>query len=91
MRKLDEVMLNHINYIIFHEKRPFSYLDFKSFKVQDEEYSVKHGTFRNKISRLVRDGIAELEYKSNIAFYTLKGVNFGKKTTMMHFNTNYLM
>jgi hypothetical protein len=34
---------------------------------------MQHGTFRNKISRLVREGIAELEYKSNVAFYTLKG------------------
>ena len=44
---------------------------------------MQHGTFRNKISRLVRDGIAELEYKSNVAFYTLKGVNFGKKESIM--------
>jgi hypothetical protein len=83
MTKLDEAMLNHIKHIIFAEKRPFSYLDFGSFRVQGKEYNLKHGTFRNKISRLVRDGIVELEYKSNIAFYTLKDMNFEKKKKMM--------
>lgn len=58
-------------------------MDFGHFRVQGNEYSLKHGTFRNKISRLVRNGIAELDYKSNVAFYTLKGVNVGKKTSTM--------
>jgi hypothetical protein len=83
MRKLDEAMLNHMKRIIYAEKRPYSYLDFGSFKVQGKEYHMEHGTFRNKISQLVRDGVAELEHKSNVAFYTLKGVNFGKKMNMM--------
>jgi hypothetical protein len=83
MRRLDDAMLDHIRYIIFDERRPFSYLDFQSFSVQSEKYSMKHGTFRNKISRLVRNGIAELEFKSNIAFYTLKGINFGRRKMMM--------
>jgi hypothetical protein len=44
---------------------------------------MKHGTFRNKISRLVRGGIAEVAYKSNVAFYTLRGINvIEKKSTM---------
>jgi hypothetical protein len=83
MRKLDEVMLNHMKYIIFNERRPFSYLDFRHFKVQGRDYGMKHGTFRNKISRLVRKRIAELAYRSNVAFYTLKGVNVGKRTNTM--------
>jgi hypothetical protein len=83
MKKLYEAMLNHMRYIIFAEKRPFSYLDFRSFKVQGKEYNIKHGTFRNKISKLVRDGTAELEYKTNVAYYTLKGTNFGKKKNAM--------
>ena len=83
MTKVDEAMLKHIEHIIVAEKRPFSYMDFQSFRVQGNEYRMKHGTFRNKISKLVRDGIAELECKSNIAFYTLKGMNFGKKKSMM--------
>jgi hypothetical protein len=83
MKNLDEAMLNHMKRIIYAEKRPFSYLDFGSFKVQGEEYGMEHGTFRNKISKLARDGVAQLEYKSNVAFYTLKGVNFGKKESIM--------
>jgi hypothetical protein len=83
MRKLDDAMLDLIRYIIFDESRPFSYLDFQSFSVQGEKYTMKHGTFRNKISRLVRNGIAELEFKSNNAFYTLKGTNFGRRKMMM--------
>jgi hypothetical protein len=72
-----------MKYLVFSEKRSFSYLDFRSFKVQGKEYCMQHGTFRNKISRLVRDGVAELDNKSNVAFYTLKGVNFGKRRDMM--------
>jgi hypothetical protein len=83
MAKLDEAMLQRIKHIIFAEKRPFSYLDFQSFRVQGKEYRMKHGTFRNKISKLVRNGIAELECKSNIAFYTLKGMSFQKKKCTM--------
>jgi hypothetical protein len=37
-----------------------------------------HGTFRNKISKLVMTGYAQLEYYSGPAFYSLKGVNFAK-------------
>jgi hypothetical protein len=83
MKKLDDVMLSHMRYIILQEKRPFSYLDFGRFKVRGEEYNMKHGTFRNKISQLVRNGIAEVEYKSNVSFYTLKGAGFGKKKSIM--------
>jgi hypothetical protein len=83
MRKLDEVMLKHMRHITFNEKRPFSYLDFGYFKVQGKDYGMKHGTFRNKISRLARYGIAQLAYKSNVAFYTLNGVSVGKHTSKM--------
>jgi hypothetical protein len=82
MTKLDEAMLKHIKNIIFADLRPFSYLDFQSFSKQGEKYTMKHGTFRNKIPRLVRQGIAELEFKSNIAYYTLKGTNFGRRKMM---------
>ena len=41
------------------------------------------GHSETKLSRLVRDGVLELEYKSDLAFYTLKRVNFGKTTNMI--------
>jgi hypothetical protein len=72
-----------MRYIVLEEKRSFSYMDFRSFDVQGKQYNMKHGTFRNKISELTRNGITELECKSNVALYTLKGVNFGKKKSMM--------
>jgi hypothetical protein len=83
MKKLDEVMLSHMKYIVIQEKRPFSYLDFRSFEVQGHVYNMRHGTFRNKISKLVRNEVAELDYRSNVAFYTLKSVNIAKKKHMM--------
>jgi hypothetical protein len=33
---------------------------------------MKHKTFRNKISKLKKEGIVELDFNSGIAFYTLK-------------------
>jgi len=41
-----------------------------------------HGTFRNKISKLVRNGIVELQYYSGPAFYSLPGHNFTKRKIM---------
>jgi hypothetical protein len=78
MSKLDDAMMQHMKYIVFTEKRPFSYLDFRRFEVDGKEYEMTHGTFRNNISKLKKEGKVELEYKSAIAFYTIKGVNFGK-------------
>ena len=54
------------------------YLDFMHFEVGGREYTMTHGTFRNRISKLREQGIVELAYNSGIAFYTLKGVHFGK-------------
>jgi len=72
------------------EKRPFSYLDFLKFEIDDKQYEMKHGTFRNKVSQLIKAGKLELEYRSTLAFYSITGVNFGKikstavmKTMMM--------
>ena len=60
------------------EKRPFSFKDFLRFEVNGKEYKMEHGTFRNKISKLNRNGVVELLYNSHIAFYTLKGHKFSK-------------
>ena len=42
-----------------------------------------HGTYRNKISQYVRSGYAQLEFISGPAFYSLKGVHFGKHKRVM--------
>jgi hypothetical protein len=72
LTELDDAMLEHMAYIVHIEKRPFSFKDFCRFEVKDKEYKMSHGTFRNKISKLIKKGIVKLEYNSHIAFYTLK-------------------
>lgn len=73
-----DAMIMHIYYLVYDEGRPFSYLDFIKFKVDDLEFKMAHGTFRNNISCLMKEGLVEVSYKSHITFYTLKGVKFGK-------------
>ena len=77
MSKLDDTMLQRMRQVVFEESQPFSYLDFIDFEVNGNHYHMEHGTFRNKIMNLRRDGIVEVEYSSNITFYTLKGHRFG--------------
>jgi hypothetical protein len=71
-------MIMHIYHIIHEEQRPFSYLDFTRFQVDGHEYKTAHGTFRNNVSCLMKEGLVEVSYKSNITFYTLRGVKFGR-------------
>ena len=78
MTELDDAMLEHMAYIVFVERRSFTFKDFLRFEVNGKGYKMEHGTFRNKISKLNRNGIVELADNSQIAFYTLKGHTFGK-------------
>jgi DNA-binding transcriptional ArsR family regulator len=73
---LTVAMIMHMHYLVHDERRPFSYLDFLKFEVDGHEFKMTHGTFRNNISRLVREGLIEISYRSNITFYTLRGVKF---------------
>ena len=84
MSKLDEAMQEHMAFIVFHEKRPFSYKDFLKFEVDGEIYGMKHGTFRNKITKLRKKGEVEGCIVHLQAFYTLKGHKFGKPVTPDH-------
>ncbi len=52
LTELDDAMLEHMTYIVFVERRPFSFKDFFRFEVNGKEYKMEHGTFRNKISKL---------------------------------------
>jgi hypothetical protein len=82
MAKLDDVMKEHMAYLVFHEHKPFSYKDFQFFKVNERSYSVDYGTFRNKISKMRKNGEVEIHTKSNPCFYTLKGHRFGNGKSM---------
>ena len=76
--KLDYAMKRHIHYLVNDEKKPFCFRDFSHFRVDGQEYFMAHGTFRNKISNLVRAGYAECIYYSGPAFYSLEGIYFTK-------------
>ena len=66
----------HIYYLVHDEQRPFSSLDFLKFEVNGREFKMAHGTFRNNISYLMKEGLVETSYKSHITFYTLKHITF---------------
>lgn len=83
MTELDDAMESRMKSIIAEESRPFSFRDFLFFEADGEEYQVAHGTFRNKICKLLRDGKVEKAYSSVLTFYTLKGVTFGKPNFTM--------
>jgi hypothetical protein len=82
LTELDDAMQKQMSYLVFVENRPFSYADFLKFEVNEKEYSMTHGTFRNKITQFVRSEKVEVAYRSGPTFYTLKGVRFGKHKLM---------
>jgi hypothetical protein len=84
MSELDNAMRKHINYLIFEEHRPFSFYDLSIFRVGEKEYSMSHGTFRNKVSKMIKAGEIEPAYYSPQGFYTLKGVQYAKPMTGNH-------
>ena len=82
LTETDRAMAKHMVYINRIECRPFSYKDFQIFDVDGRYYCVPHGTCRNKFSQFVKNGIIEIEYKSNVTFYKLKGFHFGNRSLM---------
>lgn len=96
MSELDDAMEQHMAYIVLSIGRPFSFKDFLCFEVDEKEYKPSHGTVRNKFNVFTEKEIIELDYKTNIAFYTLKGHKFRKKLmtpnhTVVHNNPIYNM
>src|SRR5918999_5529319 len=75
-------MLKHIHEIVKVEQRPYCHRDFTTDETRDQPYYMKYGTFRNKNSILRKKGIVDLSYYSVLAFYSLKGVKFGRQKTM---------
>ncbi|MFZ0513725.1 MAG: hypothetical protein WAM14_19115 [Candidatus Nitrosopolaris sp.] len=84
MTILDDAMRKHMAYIVFAEKRPFSFVDFQTFEVDQQHFQMSHGTFRNKISAMLKTGEVEVACYSTQAFYTLKGIQFAKTMTPDH-------
>jgi hypothetical protein len=84
MTILDDAMRKHIEYIVCTERTPFSFIDFLTFEVHQQHYKMSHGTFRNKISAMLKAGEIELAYYSKQAFYTIKSVKLVKTMTPDH-------
>jgi hypothetical protein len=76
--KLDYAMKMYMQRLVRVEGRPFCFRDFLDFEVDGKKYNMSHGTFRNKISKLMNDGFVKLQYCSGPAFYSLKGNTFTK-------------
>ena len=90
MSELDEVMMKHMKYLVCEERRPFTFKDFQDFCVDGVEYGMKHGTYRNKISTLLKVSKVEVAFRSaGMAFYTLKGVSVGKPIPSNHMGVSY--
>lgn len=77
-------MRKHMRHIVLNERRSFSYSDFHKFEVDGQEYQMAYGTFRNKVSAMMKRGEVEVVCYSPHAFYTLKGVKFDKPMTRDH-------
>jgi hypothetical protein len=54
-------MKMHIQRLVRIEQIPFYYRDFLDFEVNGTRYNMTHGTFRNKISKLMKDDYVQLE------------------------------
>ena len=90
MSELDEVMMKHMKYLVYVERNLLHSRIFRNFYVEGKEYGMKHGTFRNKISTLIKTGKVDVVFRSaGMAFYTLKGVNVGKPIPSNHMGVSY--
>ena len=73
LSRLDEAMKKHIEFLCLVEQRPFSYFDFLQFTVDGKSYRISHGTFRNKVSELIKRDKVEWLCDSPQGFYILNG------------------
>ena len=85
LNELDSALWKCITHIVQTENRPFSYVDFvPSFIVDGQNYTIAYGTFRNKMSEMLKAEKVEVVCISPQAFYTLKGVRFETPMTGDH-------
>ena len=63
---------------------PFSYRHFLSFNFEGKNYKMSHGTFRNKISKLIKNGEVEPYILSGQRYYIVRGLGFRKSKRFHH-------
>ena len=71
------ILLDYIISVAKTERRPVSYRDCLNFEFNGCEYRMAHGTFRNKISNLMKKRKVTKTFHSNIAFYKPVGYEVG--------------
>lgn len=76
-----ERLLERIATIVLDENRPATFKDLLCFYYYGEKVSYTHGSLRNLISQLLKEGSIIVLFRSPQAFYSLPGVNFGNKMT----------
>lgn len=65
MTDLDTAIWNRMMEIAQTENRPFSYTDFvPHFSVSGQNWSIRYGTFRNKVSSFLSQGMVYVVYRS---------------------------
>lgn len=72
-----------MRHIVTNEHRPFSYLDFLAFDVEGQKYHMSHGTFRNKISAMMKREVQVVSYSPQ-GFYTVKDVEIANSMERNH-------
>jgi hypothetical protein len=91
LNEVDSALWKRITQIVQTENRPFSYVDFvPAFKVDGQNYTIAHGTFRNKMSEMLKAEKVEVVCISPQAFYVLKGVKFETQMTGDHTGVSVL-
>jgi hypothetical protein len=82
MSDLDIAFEKHMKYIVKEEKRPFCVLDFINFTHEGRDYSVRNGTFRNKISLLKAEGKVIKQYRTTHAYYSIPDYDFKNRSVV---------
>ena len=67
--------------LFYNEERPVTFKDLLCFDYYGEKVSYKHGSLRNLISQLLKEGLIIDLFRSPQAFYSLPGINFGNNMT----------
>ena len=85
MTDLEAAVWRYITKLVYTENRPFDYLDVvPEFGIDGIKYTISYGTFRNIVSKWVRDERLEVVEYSPQALYSIKGFKLQKPTTVDH-------
>lgn len=82
MAGLLEAMALYATHIVLAEHRPFCARDFGIFEVGGVTYAPDYGTVRNYMQKLKEQGDIVPCYKSGVAYYSVPGYPFSKRTMM---------